>query len=111
MTITYTFENRHGDEREFEYDDASIVDYYCAIGFGLEDILNDYEAAGAEIPEREEGMTDEEYLDVLYEDMRWNDALEDYLEDALREFYQDAAYDSFVDSGGYDERPYPYCYY
>ena len=56
-------------------------------------------------------MTDEEYLDVLYEDMRWNDALEDFLEDAMREHYQDAAYDAFVDSGGYDERPYPYCYY
>lgn len=111
MTITYTFENRYGDDIEFEYEDASVVDYYCEMGFKLDDILSDYEEADAEIPEREEGETDEEYLEDLYEDMRWNDALEDFLEDAMREHYQDAAYDAFVDSGGYDERPYPYCYY
>lgn len=111
MTITYTFDNRYGDEREFEYEDASVVDYYCEIGFGLDDILNDYKEADAEIPEREDGETDEEYLKTLYEDMRWNDALEDFLEDNLKEHFRDAAYDAFVDSGGYDERPYPYCYY
>lgn len=111
MTLTYTFKNRYGDDIEFEYEDAFITDYYDNLGFKLEDILNDYEEAGAEIPEREEGETDEEYLEALYEDMRWNDALEDFLEDSLRERYHDAAYDAFVDSGGYDERPYPYCYY
>lgn len=109
-TITYTFDNRYGNEVEFEYE-VSLSDYYCEMGYKLCDILNDYELAGAEIPEREEGITDEQYLEVLYEDMAWNEALENYLEDSLKEHYSDAAYDAFVDSGRYDERPYPYCYY
>ena len=110
MTLTYSFSNRYGNEVKFEYE-VSLSDYYCEMGYKLEDILNDYELAGAEIPEREEGITDEQYLEVLYEDMAWNDALENYLEDSLKEHYSDAAYDAFVDSGRHDERPYPYCYY
>lgn len=110
MTITYTFNNRYDEEREFEYD-ASISDYYYGIGASLEDIIRDYEAAGAVAPERGEGETDEEYLDELYEDMRWNADLERFLYYDLKEYFSEAAYDAFMDSGEYDERPYPYCYY
>lgn len=110
MTITYAFENKHGDEVEYGYE-CELSDYYDEIGAGLEDILEDYGNSGAEAPEREEGITDEEYLEVLYEDMRFNGDLSAYLEDTLRERYEERAYDEFLESSAYEDEEYPYCYY
>ena len=110
MTLTYSFSNSHGDEVGYEYE-CEPSDYYEETGASLSDILEDYGNSGAEVPEREEGITDEQYLEVLYEDMHFNGDLGAYLEETIREHYKEKAYDEFLESGEYDEEPYPYCYY
>ena len=110
MTITYSFSNSHGDEVEYEYE-CEPSDYYEETGASLSDILGDYENSGADIPEREEGITDEQYLEVLYEDMHFSGDLGAYLEETLRERYKEKAYGEFLESSAYEDEEYPYCYY